>query len=132
MRRENGVNIGIFGPQMQLNHLDLCVPDLDAAVGFFSAGFGFSRLGPGGNDLAILTGAGGFVLVLTTEAAPQYPASFHIGFLQSSREAVMQVYQGLLAAGIAVPVPPAEIRNGLLFYCQVPGGIPVEVAYRQG
>lgn len=116
---------------MQLNHFDLSVPDLDAAVAFFEQGFGF-KVVSSFDDMRILVGEGPFVLALTGCAEPQYPTSFHIGFLQTSPEAVTEAYQRLLAAGIDVPAPPARKYGAFIFHCQVPGGVPVEIAYRPG
>jgi len=116
---------------MQLNHLDLSVPNVTAATAFFVDGFGFNLTGQlGNNGMAILSGANSFVLVLTRCAEPQYPKTFHIGFLLPSEPAVQDAYARLLAAGIDVPTPPARMRGALLFYCTVPGGILVEVAHR--
>lgn len=116
---------------MQLNHLDLSVPDLDAAVAFFENGFGFKVVNSF-DDMRILAGDGPFVLALSRCAEPRYPASFHIGFLQPSPEAVTDTYQRLLAAGIAVQAPPTTRYGAFIFHAQVPGGIQVEVAYRPG
>ena len=116
---------------MHLNHLDLSVPDVAAAAAFFADGFGFRIIEERGNHgMAILQGEHAFVLVLTRCAAPQYPKTFHIGFLLPSEEAVTQAYEKLRAAGVEVPAPPARMRGALLFYCRVPGGILVEVGYR--
>jgi catechol 2,3-dioxygenase-like lactoylglutathione lyase family enzyme len=114
---------------MQLNHLDLSVPDLDAAAAFFEQGFGFKPVNRF-DDMRILVGDGPFVLALTRSAEPRYPASFHIGFLQASRQGVTEAHQRLLAAGIEVAGPPAEQHGAFLFYCRVPGGTLVEIAYR--
>jgi lactoylglutathione lyase len=116
---------------MQLNHLDLSVPDVAAATAFFTEGFGFQLTEQYGNHgMAVLRGDGPFVLVLTRCAEPQYPKTFHIGFHLPSEEAVTQAYAALLAAGIDVPSPPAAMRGAYLFYCRAPGGILVEVAHR--
>lgn len=118
---------------MHLNHLDLSVPDVAAAAAFFGSGFGFTLIEERGNHgMAILRGRDGFVLVLTRCAEPQYPKTFHIGFLLPSEAAVTEIYAHLLGAGIDVPAPPAWMRGALLFYCNVPGGILVEVAHRPG
>ena len=117
---------------MQLTHLDLSVPNVAAAAAFFADGFGFTTIDTRGNGgMAIMKGEGGVVLVLTRCAEPLYPKTFHIGFLQTSPEAVMQAYQRLLAAGIAVPAAPSEMRGALMFYCSVPGGVLVEVSHRR-
>jgi lactoylglutathione lyase len=116
---------------MQLNHLDLSVPDVAATTAFFVDGFGFTLLEQRGtHGMAILRGDGGVTLVLTRCAEPVYPKTFHIGFLLPSPEAVTQACQSLLAAGIAVPKPPTEMRGAFLFYCTAPGGILVEVGHR--
>lgn len=116
---------------MHLNHLDLSVPDVAAAVSFFETGFGFSLLQTKGRDgMAIMNGSGGFVLVLTRAAEPYYPKTFHIGFLQPSEEAVLAAYARVIAAGIDAPNPPSSMRGSLGFYCNVPGGILVEVSFR--
>ena len=116
---------------MHLNHLDLSVPDVAAAVAFFESAFGFCLLQTKGRDgMAILRGDAGFVLVLTRAAEAVYPKTFHIGFLEASEDAVHAAYARMTAAGIDVPSPPARMRDVLGFYCQVPGGILVEVSCR--
>jgi len=66
---------------VSLNHLNLVVADLDAAAGFFADHFGFA-VRTRYAALAVLDGAGGFVLVLsTTPEALTYPPGFHVGFL---------------------------------------------------
>jgi catechol 2,3-dioxygenase-like lactoylglutathione lyase family enzyme len=117
---------------MQLNHLDLAVPDLAAAVAFFEHGFGFKVVNSFGDDLRILLGEGRFVLALTRCAEPRYPESFHIGFLQPSADAVTEAYQRLRDAGIAVASAPASSHGAFLFHCRAPGGVLVEVSWRPG
>jgi catechol 2,3-dioxygenase-like lactoylglutathione lyase family enzyme len=56
---------------MQLNHLDLPVPDVAATAAFFTDHLGFTLLDMRGNaGLAVLQGDGGFVLVLTRRQDP--------------------------------------------------------------
>ena len=115
---------------MQLNHIDLPVPDVAAATAFFVDGFGFTLAEQRGNHgMAILTSPG-MVLVLTRSTEAVYPPSFHIGFLQPSADAVQAAYAHLLASGIAVPEAPKTMRGSLLFYCYAPGGVLVEVSHR--
>ncbi len=119
---------------MQLNHLDLSVPDVASAVSFFEASFGFILVQAKGNDgMAILQGSDGFVLVLTRAQPadqPLYPKTFHIGFQVPSEQAVMDAYQRIEGAGVNLPHPPRTMRGTLMFYCQAPGGILVEVSHR--
>ena len=117
---------------MQLNHLDLSVPDVAAAASFFESAFDFTLLQTKGRDgMAILRGSAGFTLVLTRAVEPCYPKTFHIGFLQDSEQAVHNAHARVTAAGVAVANPPALMRDSFGFYCHVPGGsILVEVSYR--
>jgi lactoylglutathione lyase len=116
---------------MQLNHLDLSVSDVAATAAFFVHCFGFRIIEERGNNgMAILRGENSFILVLTRCLEPQYPKSFHIGFLLPSEQAVVQAYDHVRAAGFDVPKPPAEMRGALLFYCHTPDGILVEIAHR--
>jgi len=117
---------------MQLNHLDLSVPDLASAADFFERGFGFKQVSSFGDEMRILVGEDRFVLALSRNQTAQYPPSFHIGFLQPSAAAVSQVHQRLLDAGIAVESAPARRGGAFLFHCRVPASVLVEVAYRPG
>ncbi|MFP5393105.1 MAG: VOC family protein [Gammaproteobacteria bacterium] len=114
---------------MQLNHIDLPVPDVVAATRFFVDGFGFSILEQRGRDgMAILSGPG-MVLVLAHAPDAVYPPTFHIGFLQDSAQAVHDAWRHLQACGVDAPAPKV-MRGSLLFYCRAPGGVLVEVSYR--
>jgi len=119
---------------MQLNHLDLSVPDVAAAASFFQAAFGFTLLKTKGSDgMAILRGDGGVVLVLTRAAPvdhPLYPKTFHIGFLLPTGEAVWDAYERVRSTGTELPHAPQAVRGSLTFYCHAPGGLLVEVGHR--
>lgn len=118
---------------MQLNHIDLPVSDLEAAADYFQRGFGFERVPAPAQGMAILRGEGGFALILQ-QAATQvdYPAGFHIGFLQPSNDAVHAAYQRLADAGLPLPPAPAVSYGCLGFWCRAPGGVLIEVSHRSG
>lgn len=116
---------------MQLNHLDLSVPDVAAASAFLSRHFGFTLLQTKGNHgMAVLAGDGGVVLVLTRHAEPSYPKTFHIGFLVGDAAAVSAKHAELEAAGVNGLSPLQEMRGGPGFYCRTDWGILLEVAHR--
>jgi catechol 2,3-dioxygenase-like lactoylglutathione lyase family enzyme len=119
---------------MQLNHLDLPVPDVAATAAFFTTHFDFRLCETRGNNgFALLLGANGFALVLTrrrAEGAQAYPDNFHVGFLVESDAAVHTLHARLLAAGMC-DLPPVSVQRGAtLFYVHAPGGILVEVSHR--
>jgi catechol 2,3-dioxygenase-like lactoylglutathione lyase family enzyme len=119
---------------MQLNHIDLAVPDVSLTATFFKTAFGFVEIETKGNaGMTILRGSGGFELILTraqVSNTPQYPKTFHIGFLVSSEQEVQDAYCRLTATAIELPDPPRPVRGHLMFYCRAPGGILVEVSHR--
>jgi catechol 2,3-dioxygenase-like lactoylglutathione lyase family enzyme len=119
---------------MQLNHLDLPVPDVAATAAFFTTHFGFRLVDTRGNNgFALLAGSGGFALVLTRRraaGAQDFPDTFHIGFLVESEAAVHALHARLQAACVAELPPVSFQRGATLFYVHAPGGVLVEVSHR--
>jgi lactoylglutathione lyase len=116
---------------MQLNHLDLSVPDVAAASAFLADHFGFSLLHAKGNcGMAVLSGDGGVTLVLTRNEAPVYPKTFHIGFLVDDAGAVSAKHAELAAAGVTGLSALQQLRGAPGFYCRTTWGILLEVAQR--
>jgi catechol 2,3-dioxygenase-like lactoylglutathione lyase family enzyme len=118
---------------MQLNHLDLPVPDVAATAAFFTTHFGFRLCETRGNNgFALLLGEGGFALVLTrrAEGTQDFPDNFHVGFLVDSEAAVHALHARLRAADVP-DLPPVSFQRGAtLFYVHAPGGVLVEVSHR--
>jgi lactoylglutathione lyase len=118
---------------MQLNHLNLTVPDVSQTRSFFETHFGFRCIverGPAAP--VVLVNESGFVLTLNNfEKAKEveYPGAFHIGFMQDRRERVDEIYKELKAAGFDAP-PPREFHGAWTFYVSAPGGFLVEVGHQ--
>ena len=116
---------------MQLNHLDLSVPDVAAACSFLVRHFGFKLLHTKGNHgMAVLAGDGGVTLVLTRNESASYPKTFHIGFLVDDAGAVAAKHAELADADVAGLSALQELRGGPGFYCQTNWGILLEVGKR--
>jgi catechol 2,3-dioxygenase-like lactoylglutathione lyase family enzyme len=116
---------------MQLNHLNLVVPDVAAARQLFERHFGFRhQLTRGANALAILEGRDGFVLVLAHGAPPvQYPKPFHIGFFCATREEVQAKHTELQVAGLPLEMEPRMVHGSFGFYfTALEGSLLIEVA----
>jgi lactoylglutathione lyase len=128
---------------MTLNHLNLTVPDPSQTSAFLAKYFG---LQPRGGNLGIqmLNDDRGMVLTLI-KARPEdrvegaagkpaagaagsvrYPSSFHIGFIQPSREGVDEINRRLRDDGFPVDAP-AHLHGSWTFYFTAPGGFTVEV-----
>lgn len=116
---------------MQLNHLNLAVPDVVQASRFFETFFGFRCTEIKGRDtLAVLHGEDGFVLVLSNFAkqeTPVYPGAFHLGFLQQSKEQVDALYERFKAAEFDIE-PPRNMHGSWAFYLKAPGDVLIEVS----
>lgn len=121
---------------MQLNHLDLAVPDVALTRDFFQTHLGFTCIETLGRDgLSILRGSGGMILVLSRQrktGASSYPEGFHIGFHLESEAAVHEAYQRMTASGVDLPDRPTARRGALGFYFHAPGEILVEIGHRPG
>lgn len=118
---------------MALNHLNLTVPDVPATRRFFETYFGF-RTVVDRPVLVVMIDDSGFVLSLNNfDKAPEvsYPAAFHIGFMQPSRERVDAIHSSLKAGGLD-PQPPHEFHGAWTFYFKAPGGFLVEVLHQHG
>jgi catechol 2,3-dioxygenase-like lactoylglutathione lyase family enzyme len=107
---------------MNLNHLNLSIPDVASARSLFESYLGFQCTDTKLNDtLSVLTGADGFILVLMSEQLNQngnnaYPDSFHIGFYLKDEEEVKARFEILKAAGVHLDQEPQQIRKVFGFY----------------
>ena len=111
---------------MRLNHINLTVSDVEAAKTFLKTYFGLRESGGERNkNRAFLHDDDGLVLSMFKGKDVTYPATFHIGFIQNSREDVDAIYARMTADGI-VADPPRQL-HGWTFYVNAPGGFRVEV-----
>lgn len=118
---------------MKLNHLNLTVPDVQQTQEFFETYFGF-RCVFKRDALVVLVDESGFAFTLNhfdKQTEIEYPAAFHIGFFQESRERVDEIYRNLKSNGIDVK-PPKDFHGAWTFYFHAPGGLLVEVGYQHG
>ncbi|WP_118974000.1 VOC family protein [Taibaiella koreensis] len=115
---------------MILNHLSLSVAHVAETATFITRYFDFTLLQMKGDKIAVLEGAGNFILVLTTSRPGEdpYPADFHFGFILDDTQAVTALYDRLLGDGVAISRVPAHIRSSFAFYFHMPGGIMVEIS----
>lgn len=109
---------------MKLNHINLTVTDVAAAVSFLEKYFDLTYQG-GNQGMAFLFDDEGLVLSLMKGREVNYPGTFHIGFGQPTEENVNEINQRLRDDGYAVD--PPERHHAWTFYVQAPGGFTVEV-----
>jgi catechol 2,3-dioxygenase-like lactoylglutathione lyase family enzyme len=109
---------------MKLNHINLTVTDVPEAERFLEKYFGLQSQG-GDNKFAVLFDDDGLVLTLIKAGQVKYPGTFHIGFMQESKERVNEINQRLKDDGF--DVKPPQRLHGWTFYVDAPGGFTVEV-----
>ena len=82
--------------------------------------------------LVVLVDESGFILALSNfdkAAKVEYPGTFHVGFMQQSREQVDEIYHRLKSDGLDVKTPK-EFHGAWTFFFHAPGGFLVEVGYQ--
>ncbi len=118
---------------MNLNHVNLAVPDVAGAAAFFTEYFGLHLLKGKGQPgmISILEDDAGFVLVLSNfpqAAAFSYPADFQIGFYQETVEQVNALHERLRADGHVIELPPRTMWDTWRFYFRAFDTLRIEVA----
>lgn len=120
---------------MQLNHINLCVENLEEAREFFQHYFDFQCLHQVGKILVLMTDGQGFILNLSTphlfgstEPIQPYPGAFHIGFLQPTNDQVDQMYRRLSTAAVQFKHEPKKIPGGYGFYFTAFNHLLIEVS----
>lgn len=106
---------------MKLNHINLVVTDIPAAIHLFEKHLGFNCVQNRKDAIAVLTNTDEFALVLWSatlnkEAVVDYPENFHIGFYQPNKEAVIAIYEKLKAENVVFQSEPKIIRKTFGFY----------------
>jgi catechol-2,3-dioxygenase len=118
-----------------LNHTNLITYDVPALKQLFCSVFDFELLDERGSKLAVLRNSDGFVLTLMHDnhmtQQQGYPGLFHVGFLQTTQDAVDQMHEILVTRNYMAPKPEKLQRGGpptYGFYYDAPGGVMVEVS----
>jgi catechol 2,3-dioxygenase-like lactoylglutathione lyase family enzyme len=118
---------------VKLNHLNLCVLNLDEARRFFEDLFDFEFVDQKGDAVLVMSDREGFTLVISDPIkfggdGATYPEGFHVGFLLDTSEQVDATYSRLVEAGIKVAKPPRDMRASYGFYFTALGGVMFEVS----
>lgn len=107
---------------MTINHLNLPVSNVTAAITFFESYFDFKCIQTkGDNMIAVLKNAADFTLVLMSAHMNRngnntYPDAFHVGFMLGNIGLVNETYLKLKTGGIQLDREPQKIRDSFGFY----------------
>lgn len=118
---------------MNLNHLDLPVPDVAQTKAFLERFFDFKETYTREDGLTVLRDEDGFALTLSPlreDQAVHYPDGFHIGFNVDSEDDLFETHRKMVSAGVAIVRPMGDLNGATTFHCHAPGPVLIEVAYR--
>lgn len=111
---------------MKFTHLNLMVENVQETKAFFEKYFNMKCFVDAGEKFVALTDEDDFMFNLVHDEDVEYPATFHIGFEQSSVEEVDAMYEELEANGFE-PDEPLYTHDSYTFYFMSPGKFTVEV-----
>jgi catechol 2,3-dioxygenase-like lactoylglutathione lyase family enzyme len=117
---------------MNLNHINLPVPDVNATKEFFAKYFDMKTLFElPRNTLVMMRDEAGMVLNIShfgkKDTEIHYHKDFHIGFFMKTRDEVDAMHARMTADGLTADTPKHHPgRYG--YYITAPGGFTTEVA----
>ncbi len=110
-----------------LNHLYLCVADLDRSVGFYRRYFGFGASSEWQGEAFVIRNAAGFALAFAIDPEPPaWPSRLHVGFILESVDVARDLLGRIRADGIPI-VEAYEEPGFVVFKVKDPDGCVVEV-----
>jgi lactoylglutathione lyase len=118
---------------LQLNHLDLPVPQTSETKAFFVEHLGFGCVFDRDDGLTVLIDEAGFALTLSPLPSGEslmFPTGFHVGFNFQEESQLLQADDRLVGAGTEMVRPLGQLGGALTFQCNAPGPILVEFGWR--
>jgi catechol 2,3-dioxygenase-like lactoylglutathione lyase family enzyme len=114
---------------MKLNHVSFPSSDVSATATFFEAHLGCTVAARG---TSWVLKRPGFDIVIDDAAdhAVEWPRNFHIGFELPSLDAVRALHDQMVAAYVVMKTDVFKHERGSRFFCEVPGGVLVEINTR--
>ncbi|WP_430366715.1 VOC family protein [Trinickia sp. NRRL B-1857] len=119
-----------FIQTMKLNHLSFPSANVAATSEFFERHLGFTIAGTW--DKSAIMKRPGFDVVIehVSDAAPQWPKNFHVGFELPSLAAVHELYDRFKDEGVRMETDVFNNGRGSRFFCREPGGVMFEINTR--
>jgi predicted enzyme related to lactoylglutathione lyase len=118
---------------MDLNHLHIAAPDVDATVDFYQKYFDFHKKQKLESGSYFIYNRKGFMMaVVKCEARAEMPKWYHHGFRLPSIEDVEQLYDRLKREGQTITEELEKYDDFVVFRCQDPGGFVLEVYWAPG
>lgn len=118
-----------FTTAMKLNHMSFPSSDVSATATFFEEHLGCTVAGRG---TSWILKRPGFDIVIDDagDHPVQWPHNFHIGFELGTLDDVHALFGRMTAAGVVMKTDVFKHERGSRFFCEVPGGVFVEINTR--
>jgi len=126
-----------------VHHVGLAVPDLDAAVAFFTGALGWALVGRNDGYPSAFVSDGSVMVTLWRVADPDTAAAFdrranvglhHLALAVADEAALHAAFDRVrMHPGVTIEFAPGPIRPGLEqqhFICAMPGGLRLEFTAR--
>ncbi|WCM23698.1 VOC family protein [Paraburkholderia bryophila] len=114
---------------MKLNHMSIPSSDVSATATFFEQHLGCTVTGRHGSW--ILKRPGFDIVIDDAGDRPvAWPHNFHIGFELGTLDDVRALYDRMATAGVVMKTGVFKHERGSRFFCEVPGGVLVEINTR--
>ncbi len=118
---------------MDLNHLHLTSPNVEASVAFYRDFFDFSHAKKQESGAYFLHNREGFMIAIGPDEHTgrgekvSMPEWFHYGFRLPSMEAVEDLYVKLQTSGQHIVEPLTKYADFVFFRCEDPAGFRLEI-----
>jgi catechol 2,3-dioxygenase-like lactoylglutathione lyase family enzyme len=114
---------------MKLNHASFPSTNVSATATFFETHLGCTVAGRGASW--ILKRPGFDIVIEDAGDHPvEWPHNFHIGFELATLDDVRALHERMIAAGVVMKSGVFKHERGSRFFCEVPGGVLVEINTR--
>lgn len=123
---------------MDLNHLHLSSPDVEASVAFYKENFDFHKAQKLEGGSYFLYNRDGFMIAIGKDKQAQpgdkipMPDWFHYGFRLDSIEAVEELYVKMRTTGHVIREALTKYEDFVFFRCEDPAGFLLEVYWAPG
>ena len=115
---------------MKFNHISFPSRDVSATASFFVRHLGCSVSNIGTSKI-LKRHDFDIVIEDAADRVVQWPDNFHIGFELPSAADVVTLYEEFKTAGVVFETDVIRHVRGSRFFCQIPGGIGVEINTRE-
>lgn len=115
---------------MKFNHISFPSLDVSATASFFVRHLGCTAAIFGSSQI-LKRHDFDIVVEDAEDRVVQWPENFHIGFELPTAADVVAMYEDFKTAGVVFETEVIQHVRGSRFFCQIPGGVGVEINTRE-